>query len=179
MRSIDIDLDVHRAIENARTDFSQSENEILRYLLGIERRPNALRDLQVRPRLGRSSGAYSAMIEGTPIEANTLKELLRRSMLYLARLRPGFLETVATHGTRRGRRLIARTPEALYPTSPHLAGLAEKLDGQWWYDTNVNRQQVQAHIRALCEMAGVPDRPIINKRSEKTTLTLEDMGLSE
>lgn len=176
MRNIEIDLDVHRAIENARTDFSQSENAILRLLLALDTKPVEYR---AKPRQARSSGAYSVVLGGRPIEANTLKELLRRSMLYLARVRPRFLETVATHATRRGRRLIARTPEALYPSSPHLAGLAEKVDGQWWYDTNVNRQQVQAYIRALCEMAGIPDRPIINKRSEKTTLRLEDMGLSE
>ncbi len=37
MKQIEIDLDVHRCIENARSDFNESENNILRRLLGIER----------------------------------------------------------------------------------------------------------------------------------------------
>lgn len=36
MKQIEIDLDVHRFIENARKDFNESENSILRRLLGIE-----------------------------------------------------------------------------------------------------------------------------------------------
>lgn len=175
MKSIEIDLDVHRAIENARTDFAQGENEILRFLLGIDSRPV---DRRATPRLARSSGAYSTVLGDAAIEANSLKELLRRVLLHLAKVRPGYMEKVAKYETRRGRRLIARTPEALYPKSPHLAALAEKLDGQWWFDTNVSRQQVQTYLGVLSELAGLSSRPTINKRSEKTTLTLEDLDLA-
>jgi hypothetical protein len=37
MKQIEIDLDVHRLIENARKDFEESPNGILRRLLGIDR----------------------------------------------------------------------------------------------------------------------------------------------
>lgn len=37
MKQIEIDLDVHRLIENARVDFEESQNAILRRLLGIDR----------------------------------------------------------------------------------------------------------------------------------------------
>lgn len=37
MKQIDIDLDVHRLIENARLDFEESPNTILRRVLGIDR----------------------------------------------------------------------------------------------------------------------------------------------
>lgn len=37
MKQIDIDLDVHRLIENARVDFEESPNTILRRVLGIDR----------------------------------------------------------------------------------------------------------------------------------------------
>jgi hypothetical protein len=37
MKQIDIDLDVHRLIENARLNFEESQNAILRRLLGIDR----------------------------------------------------------------------------------------------------------------------------------------------
>lgn len=36
MKTIEIDIDVHRCIENARLDFEESENKILRRLLRIE-----------------------------------------------------------------------------------------------------------------------------------------------
>jgi hypothetical protein len=36
MKQIEIDLDVHRLIENARVDFEESHNAILRRLLGID-----------------------------------------------------------------------------------------------------------------------------------------------
>ena len=35
-RSIEIDIDVHKAIEIARMDFSEPDNSVLRRLLGID-----------------------------------------------------------------------------------------------------------------------------------------------
>jgi len=40
MKQIEIDLDVHRLLENARVDFEESQNTILRRLLGIDRVAN-------------------------------------------------------------------------------------------------------------------------------------------
>jgi hypothetical protein len=37
MRTIEIDIDVHKAIEAARTSFSQTDNDILRLLLEIDK----------------------------------------------------------------------------------------------------------------------------------------------
>jgi hypothetical protein len=175
VKSIDIDLDVHRVIENARVDFAQTENEILRYLLGVEQAPAEARP--ARQRKSRSSGAYSTVVGGLPIEANTLKELLRRTMLHLAKSRPGFLPALSKYETRRGRRIVARAPEQLYPNAPHLAGLAEKVNDEWWYDTNVSRGQVGTYLRVLCDIAGLAERPAIYKRSQKTPLTAADLGL--
>jgi len=39
-RSIEIDMDVHKAIETARSTFSESPNEVLRRLLGLTNNPN-------------------------------------------------------------------------------------------------------------------------------------------
>jgi hypothetical protein len=36
MRSIEIDLDVHKCIELARRDFAESDNDVLRRLLGVD-----------------------------------------------------------------------------------------------------------------------------------------------
>jgi hypothetical protein len=176
VKTIEIDIDVHRIIENARTSFDQSPNEILRWLLAIDRRPA---DAAQRPRLraSRSSGAYSIDIGGQLIEANSLKELLRRTILLLERRRPGFIAALARHSTPRKRRIVAKAPEALYPGAPHLVDLAERLDASWWFDTNVSRQQTESYLRVFAEIAHLPAIPRIAKRSEKTTLTLADLGL--
>lgn len=176
MKSIEIDLDVHRAIENARLSFDETENAILRRALGIDPRTSTS-EVRPRPRLPRSSGAYSTSIDGAMIEANSLKELLRRALLVLEKRRPGFLASLANYSTPRGRRIVARSPEALYANSPHLAGLAEKVDSEWWFDTNVSRNQVEGYMKTLAQMAKLPVIPTVQKRSEKTTLTLEDLDL--
>ena len=77
-RTIKIDLDVHRRIEAGRKSFDENENAILRRLLGLDtKRPAAGAVI----RAPRSSGAYSILLGELPIEANSLKELLRRGAL--------------------------------------------------------------------------------------------------
>lgn len=176
MKSIEIDLDVHRAIENGRLSFEESENDVLRRLLGIDvRRPAESRPA---PRLPRSSGAYSTHVGEKMIEANSLKELLRRVLLELERRWPGFLSSLAGQATPRGRHIVSGTAQGLYPNAPHLAGLAEKVNDSWWFDTNVSRRQVEAYLKLFAGLMHLPSIPTIHKRSEKTTLTLDDLGLA-
>lgn len=73
--------------------------------------------------------------------------------------------------------MIAKSPEGIYPLSPQLAEFAEKLDSKWWFDTNVGREQVAAYLKTMAKLARLPQIPIISKRSQKTTLTLEDLDL--
>ncbi|MDB5540703.1 MAG: hypothetical protein JWQ89_2430 [Devosia sp.] len=176
MKTVEIDIDVNRAIESARISFEESHNAILRRLLGIAgtRRARASTPAQ---RLPRSSGAYTTVIGNTPVEANSLKELLRRVILLCEKNRPGLIDQLSLTPTQRGRRIVARSAAALYSNAPHLIQYAEKLDGDWWYDTNVGRRQVLAYLRILAEMLQLPHLPAIHKRAEKTTLTPEDLGL--
>jgi hypothetical protein len=174
MRSIDIDLAVHKAIEDGRQSFEESENSILRRLLKIDRPATSPSEA---PKATRSSGAYSTRIAGKPIEANTLRELLRRVILFLEAHRSGFVAMLAQHRTRRGRCVVARTAADIYPGAPHLAEFAARLDENWWYDTNVGLNQVAAYFRLFTELAELPEIPTISKRSEKTALTLEDLDL--
>jgi hypothetical protein len=178
VKTIEVDIDVHRTIENARTSFDQTPNDILRWLLAIDRRA-AEATQRPRVRSPRSSGAYSVDIGGQPIEANSLKELLRRTILYLEKRRPGFIAALARHSTPRKRRIVAKAPEALYPGAPHLVVLGEQLDATWWFDTNVSRQQAESYLRVIAEIAHLPAIPRIAKRAERTTLTLADLGLGE
>jgi hypothetical protein len=176
MKSIEIDLDVNRVIENARLSFEESQNEILRRLLRLD---VAIRTDATQPRIRapRSSGAYSTTIGKQPIEANSLKELLRAVILVCAKRNPEFLEAVARVSTRRGRHIIARSPEEIYPQSPQLVEYAERLDSRWWFDTNVGRDQVAAYLKVIAKIAHLPHIPVINKRSEKSAMTLRDLGL--
>jgi hypothetical protein len=177
MRSIEIDLDVHRMIENNRASFDEDENAILRRLLGID--GQLARVAQPRPRQQRSSGAYSIFFGDEIIEANSLKELLRRSILKGEKMRPGLAVYLSAIPTPRGRYLVARSPADIYPKSPQLAEYAQELFDGWWYDTNVSKGQVQAHLKTLAKYLALPNIPTIHKRTEKSTLTLGDLDLSE
>lgn len=177
MRKIAIDLDVHRALENGRIAFEEDDNTILRRLLGIDSHPRGRTEPRSVPRQPRSSGAYSVVMGREPIEANSLKELLRRVLLKAEILKPGTIAEIATMPTARGRFLVARSAAQLYPKAPHLADLAERLTDDWWYDTNVGRSQVQAYLKLIARLLKLPSIPTISKRSEKTLLTLADLGL--
>lgn len=174
-RTIEIDLEVNKIIEANRQSFEETENSILRRLLRIDPAAPSLIP-KVRP--PRSSGAYSTVVGKRPIEANSLKELLRRTILVLEAAAPGFIKRLSERTTPKGRKIVAREPAQLYPRSPQLTEYAEKLADGWWYDTNVGRRQVAAYMRLFAEMAGLSSIPSVNKRSEKTTLTLEDLELN-
>jgi len=173
-RTIDIDLEVNKVIEANRQSFAETENDILRRMLRIDA---AILSPPPKVRSPRSSGAYSTMIGNRAVEANSLKELLRRTILVLEAAAPGFVERLGEKSTAKGRRIVARGAAQLYPRSPQLAEYAERLAGDWWYDTNVGRRQVAAYLRLFAEMAGLGAVPVIHKRSDKTTLTLEDLEL--
>lgn len=175
-RAIEIDLEVNKVIEANRENFAETENQILRRLLRIDVSP-APSALSPKVRLPRSSGAYSTMIGRRAVEANSLKELLRRVILVLETEQPGFVERLSEYATPKGRRIVARQPWQLYPRSPQLAEYAERLEGNWWYDTNLGRRQVASYMKSFAQMARLPSIPTIQKRSEKSALTLDDLDL--
>lgn len=177
MKTIEIDLDVNKAIEAGRIGFDESPNEILRRLLGIDLRPRNA-DVRPIPRAPRSSGAYSSTIGPATIEANSLKELLRRAILLGEKLQPGFIDRLSRQPTPKGRHIVATSPTGLYPKSPQLVEFGERLNSEWWYDTNVGRNQVLAYLRQFAQLLQLTALPAIHKRSERTVLTLEDLGLA-
>lgn len=176
-KTIEIDLDVNRAIETGRVSFDETHHAILRRLLGIEPRPVGVAS-RPKVRSPRSSGAYSTMVANRPVEANSLKELLRRVILVCAEGRPGFLDALAQSSTRRGRHIIADSPEGVYPQSPQLVEYAERLNSAWWFDTNIGKGQLSAYFKVIAKLARLPHVPAVSKRSEKTVMTLEDLMLA-
>ncbi len=177
MKDIGIDIDVHRAIEAGRLSFEESANAILRRLLGIDAKPAAARP-PGSIRQPRSSGAYQTVLGKVVVEGNSLKELLSRVLLVAERLQPGFLRRLAETSTARGRRIVARSAEQLYPKTPHLAEYGERLDETWWFDTNVGRNQVLATLRVIAKLLRLDHLPSLQKRSQKSAILLEDILLS-
>jgi hypothetical protein len=157
-RTIEIDVDVHRAIERGRRGLGESENEILRRLLLPARKPGAW------PGPGRTTGAadaeprrrglWSVEIGGRRIAAANLKDAYRVLLAALHSAHPGFLETFAQEKTF-GRRFVARSPAGLYGRSPHLAVHAQPLGGGWYFDSNLSAAQVATRARIAARLCGL------------------------
>ena len=159
LKQIEIDLDVHRLIEEARRSFDESPNEILRRLLsGHAPKPVSLSAPaplaeQHEPR--RIRGNWSVEYQGETIPAANLKDAYRLLLLRLSEGFPNFLEEFSTYGSR-SRRFVARTPHELYANSPHLTTHhARILTDEWFYDTNLSSDQISQRARIAARICGL------------------------
>lgn len=157
-RTIEIDLDVHRAIERGRLGLGESDNDILRRLL----RPAPVGKALRHPRIGaspssRSSrvrGLWSVDIGGRRIPATNAKQAYRVLLQELAAAHPHFLEAFAEEQGR-ARRFVARAPAALYGKSAHLAHHAEPLVEGWYFDANLSVARVAKLARIAARLCGL------------------------
>lgn len=158
VRQIAIDVDVHRAIERARQALGESENEILRRLLlsprGRERRPAPAPGARAAPGPSRIRGLWSVAIGGRRIPAANAKQAYRILLRELAAAYPHFLEDFAEQAGR-GRRYLARSPDALYARSPHLVRHAEPLADGWYFDSNLSTARVAKLARVAARLCGL------------------------
>ena len=158
-KQIAIDVDVHRAIEQARQSFSESENDILRRVLVGEAAPRRSVP-QKRPsntiaETVRSRGLWSVDVKGERIPAANMKEAYRTLLLKLDEVSPNFIQRFATERAR-SRRFVARKPSDLYDSSPHLAReYAQPLKDGWYYDSNLSTEQVAKRVRVAARVAGL------------------------
>ena len=55
----------------------------------------------------------------------------------------------------RGRRIVARTPDALHISTPELSrkNLHSRLTDEWWVDTNLSRPMYARRLEIACEVA--------------------------
>ncbi len=159
MKQIDVDLDVHKAIEARRLSFGETENQILRRVFEIGMPATvSVRGVEPRERPSRRGGNYKSKLFGKEITSGSLKEVLKAAMLGIESQNPGFLEKLGGHRTVRGRRIVARKPEELYPGKPQLVeNCAERLDSKWWFDTNVSFNQTRRYLRAIADIAGIKE----------------------
>jgi len=152
MTKVAIDLDVHIAIETRRTDLNQSQNAILRDILNLPTRRTAAPAHAPR---GRRTGSWTFTLLGEDFTEDSLKEAYRVCLCKIAERDSGFLERLAQVPSK-SRRIIARNPEDIYRANPRLAAkYAQRLDGTWWYDSNLSRLQMAQRLRTACTVAGL------------------------
>ena len=154
--SIDIDIDVHRAIEARRTGFQQTQNDILRDAFGLnDRNHPSLVHQPAQPLRTRQTGSFRIDFLGDRYEEHSLKEAYIRCLILLSSLEPHFLERLSQKSTR-SRRIVARLKQDLYLNKPSLAEkFAMRLCDGWWVDTNLSRQQCDSRLEMACEVAGI------------------------
>ena len=156
-KTIEIDIEVHRAIESRRQSFAQSENDILREVFGILPESPQPPSPPKRPRRHRrgNSGRYAFVLLGERVEEDGLKAAYMSCLRKLATRDPQFLERLSEKATK-ARRIVARRPEDLYVKTPKLAEKhAEQLLAQWWVDTNLSKPQCESRLEAACDVAGI------------------------
>ena len=157
-RSIEIDIEVHRAIESRRQSFAQSENDILREVFGIPPEPPQPSSPSKRPRRRHRrgiSGRYAFVLLGERVEEDSLKAVYMDCLRRLAELDPHLIERLSEETTK-ARRIVARRPEDLYLKNPELAEkFAVQLTDQWWVDTNLSRSQCEQRLKTVCKATGL------------------------
>ena len=157
---IAIDLDVHQAIEQRRSDFDQTPNDILRIVFGLPPHPPPTLGAEPIRRRGnrRRTGRYAFTLLGKRVEAGSQTEAYLSCIAQFADLDKHFLPRLAQRATQ-ARRLIARNPQDLYIRSQelyrdHATPLA--INGEtWWIDTNLGRSACEKRIETMCEVAGL------------------------
>lgn len=153
---IDLDLEAHKLIEAARADLADTQLDIIkRALRGVAAKPLA----NAAPRRAvavteRRTGQYLIRLEGREEFAGSQKAAYLKLLRWLAERSPNLIEDLAREQTRRGRRIVARSPGALY-SKKGLDHCAEEIADGWWADLNLSRVQKQQRLRLACRLAGV------------------------
>lgn len=117
-----------------------------------------LMSLSPKPREHSPLSREKLIIKGEPIyDVRTAKDAMVYIFKYLSSQNQDFLEKCYNDPAFKGskRRYIARTPEELYPDSPHLWEYHEKLTDEWVIATNINNDIKKKMIRRACEIAGL------------------------
>lgn len=159
-KQIQIDVDVSRAIENRRLSFSETENDILRRI--VLESPAKLLKSQLpnlpafTARSGhRSRGQWEVVYNGQRSPAPNLKEAYRALLIKVSNDQTDFL-TKFSKERGRSRLFVAKEATSLYENSPQLAkDYAQKLVGDWYFDTNLSREQVAQRARIAAKVANM------------------------
>ena len=149
MKAIEIDIDVHRAIEAKRTNFGQSHNDILREAFNLSNKKT------VTNSSGRRTGTYAYELLGERVEEGSLRDAYVGILRKFAEREPMFLERLSQQQTK-SRRIVARDEKGLYLKTPKLSRKhARYLTNGWWVDLNLSRSQCEQRLRVVCEIVGL------------------------
>jgi hypothetical protein len=152
--NIPIDLEVYKALEARRISFDEPHNAILRRVLEIKGAAPA-EPAPHRERTMRTSGDYEVMILGKSVKVRSLREALSTALLKVEEVQPGFLEKLTRRPTTKGRRIVARKPEDIYPQKPQLVQHAARLNGEWYFDTNISRKACERYLVTVGLVANI------------------------
>lgn len=153
---IELSLGTYKALEAARLSFSESHDEILGRILSSRRvaRIAAATIARHAPPQPRRRGNVSVDLFGRQVAVANAKYAYLAILNALVRHKPSLFEILSQAGTRQ-RRWVARSAEALYPGSPHLArDHAHAAHGEWFVDTNLSRKQIDARLTEAARIAG-------------------------
>jgi len=105
--------------------------------------------------------AFSFVLFGQEFAGTSGRDVTYKVLRALAERDPGFVERfVASPKRAGGRPYLARSPEALYPGSPHLAltnGNFRELipDSGWFVDLHLSHRSVKRVVQMACQAAGI------------------------
>ena len=153
---IELSLGTYKALEAARLSFTESHDEILGRILSSRRvaRMAAMATARHTPPQPRRRGDISVDLFGRRVAVANGKYAYLAILNALVRHKPSLFEILAQLGTRQ-RRWAARSAEALYPGSPHLArDHAVAAYGEWFVDTNLSRKQIDQRLTEAAKIAG-------------------------
>lgn len=159
---INIDIDVHKAIESHRSAFSETPNDILRGILGLDfvetnapTRSQKISNENEKQTRSRHVGPYNFIVKGKSYSEGGLTDAYLKCLNILVSAYPNFLEKFSQKNSR-ARRYIARNPTELYKNSPHLVDQhAKKFHGDWWIDTNLSQDQVVTRLEDAAQCASL------------------------
>ena len=160
-KTILIDLDVYKALEAKRESFEEDYNAILRRLLSLV--PSSSEQSKERPRVSRSSGDYLLYVLGGEIGVRSVREALRTALLKIESAKPGSLDKLSGRQTKKGRRIVARKAEDIYPNRPQLLQYAAELNSEWYFDTNISRTTCERYLEIIGSVAGIQAPRLVDR----------------
>ncbi len=157
LTSVSLSLATYKAIEAQRLSFGESHDAIIRRALADRagRRGQAVgRAVALGRGAPRKRGRVQVRLFGRDQDVLNLRDAYLVILTALIRHRSTLLMLLANEGSAR-RRWVARSPEALFVTAPHLAGEhAHEIAPDWYIDTNLSRAQIEARLTVAARLAG-------------------------
>ncbi len=158
LAQITVSLSTWKALESARLSFDEDHDAIIRRALVLrstKKKHAFAKTAQPYSPQTRKRGDISVFVSDRVTNVPNLKMAYVTILIQLVKKRPSLFQSLLQEGNDR-RRWIALKPEALFPLSPHLARQhAYQIAPNWFVDTNLSRQQIEARLEKAARLAGL------------------------